>query len=170
MRAALIITLGGLCALTSACASMETTPVNLAAAENVASSPQPLAGHDWFFDSDQGQAGLVYGLADSDDIWLTLTCRTGSGSLDLSQPATPSQPRVIALESGGDTETYRARVEPSEMYEDGILMASAKTADPVFQRFRRVGWLAHFGPDHRATMVPQPGSTDRIEAFFAFCG
>lgn len=169
MRAALILTLAGLCALTTACASMETGPANVAPDAAAAPSPQPLDGHDWFFDSDQDQAGLVYGLADSDDVWLTLTCLRGSGGLALSQPATPSQPRVIALESGGDTETYRARVEPSEMYEDGILMASAKTADPVFQRFRRIGWLAHSGPDQRATMVPQPGSSDRIEAFFAFC-
>ena len=35
MRAALILSLGGLCAMTAACASMETGPVNLAAAETV---------------------------------------------------------------------------------------------------------------------------------------
>jgi len=170
MRAAAAIVVMALSALTAACASMEAVPLNASPVDTVASTPQPLEGHDWFFDSEDGQAALLYGLADSDDIWLSLTCRRDSGALSLSQPATPAQPRVIALESGGDTETYAARVEPSEMYEDGLLVASAKTADPVFQRFRRVGWLAHYGPDYRATMVPQPGSADRIDAFFAVCG
>lgn len=169
MRPALLLTLGSLCALTAACASTEM-PKAPAASDAALSAPQPIADHDWFFDSDQEQAGLVYGLADSDDIWLSLTCRGGSGTLQMSQPVTPSQPRVIALESGGDTETYRTATEASEMYEGGIMTASARTSDPVFQRFRRVGWLAHYGPDHRTVMVAQPGSASRIEAFFVFCG
>jgi hypothetical protein len=38
------------------------------------------------------------------------------------------------------------------------------------QRFRRLAWLARWQGGQREVYVPHPGSADRVERFFAFCG
>jgi hypothetical protein len=133
-------------------------------------APVPIAEYDWIYAVVGDTAGLTYGLAESDDVWLELECAQGTGTVHLLQPVHDEHPRTISLESGGDTETYEAGAEPSELHEGFFLVADAKTSDPVFQRFRRLGWLAMYGPDYRMPMVPHPESAYRVEAFFAFCG
>nr|WP_314436431.1 hypothetical protein [uncultured Brevundimonas sp.] len=129
----------------------------------------PIANHDWFFDRDREVLTLAYGVANSDDLKLQLVCQTGSGALDLA--AVFDRPsRVLLLESGGDTERYPARSEPAGIHEGQYVTASAKTKDPVFQRFRRLGWIALWEGDARETMVAQPASQATVERFFAACG
>lgn len=130
------------------------------------SGPAPLAGHDWFLNVEGARPGLMYGAENSDDIWLSLTCEPGTAVLDLTQPAV--EPHPIRVESGGDTETYPSEAAPSELH-DLLLTARAGLKDPVFQRFRRVGWLATWTDGRRAMMAPQPGSVGQIESFFAAC-
>lgn len=108
----------------------------------------------------------MYGADNSDDIWLLLSCEPGNEGLRLSQPAT--EPGPILLESGGDTESYPTTPEPSALH-DLLLTARAKADDPVFLRFRRLGWLATWATGERLMMAPQPGSADRVEGFFAAC-
>ena len=60
--------------------------------------------------------------------------------------------------------------EPDEMNGGVYLTAQADADTPVFQRFRRVGWLAAYGDGWREAMVVQPGSAPRVERFFAACG
>lgn len=145
----------------AACATAPASPVS-----TEASAPQPLAGHDWFLSLDE-RPGLMYGAENSDDVWLVLTCEPGTSIFDLAQPAI--EPHPIQVESGGDTETYPAEPAPSDLH-DLLLTARVDKTDPVFQRFRRVGWLATWTEGRRAMMVPQPGSVGRIESFFAACG
>jgi hypothetical protein len=147
----------------AACAS---TPDPAAVQPEASSAPASLAGHDWFLRLDDERPGLVYGAENSDDIWLTLTCEPGTAVLDLTQAAV--EPHPIRVESGGDIETYPSSARPSEM-DDLLLTARAGLKDPVFQRFRQVGWLATWTDGRRATMAPQPGSAGRIESFFAAC-
>lgn len=144
------------------CASTPASPPP----NDIASAPQPLEGHDWFLSLGDDRPGLMYGAENSDDVWLVLTCEPGASVITLTQPAIERHP--IRVESGGDTETYPAETAPSDLH-DHLLTARAEKTDPVFQRFRRVGWLATWTDGQRAMMVPQPGSVGRIESFFAAC-
>jgi len=168
-RSILILSLAGL-----TLAACSTAPKTASLAEGAASSgaPAAIAGYDWFYNADRGadELSLSYGVAESDDVPMDLSCRPGTGALTLLRPVAHGMPERIMLESGGDTETYPAEAEPSPLHDGVFLTASAKTADPVFKRFRRVGWLAVLDGDARQMMAPHPGSSARVEQFFAACG
>jgi hypothetical protein len=54
---------------------------------------------------------------------------------------------------------------------DGVLLtAEAAAGAPVFQRFRRLGWMALWQDGEREAYAPHPESEPNIERFFAFCG
>lgn len=137
---------------------------------NTTGAPLPVAGYDWFLNEDPDEPRLSYGLAQSDDVPLSLMCAPGSGKVGLSLAAdqAPNR-RAITLESGGDTETFPARVEAADMHDGVHLVATAPASHPVFQRFRRVGWLAVWNGDQRAMMAAQPGSEGRAARFLELC-
>lgn len=157
---------GGTCLVLAGCATPVASPT---ASPIVASAPAPVAGYDWFYHADTEQASLAYGLKDSDDLRLGLACSYGDGKLELSAMA-PTGTREIRLESGGDTETFRAHGEPSQLHEGDFLTAESKTDEPVFQRFRRIGWMAQWQGERRETYVAHAATGPDIERFFAFCG
>lgn len=163
MRLPTLFAVAGLTLGAAACASVEPAPPT-------APALAPIPGYDWIFHTDGDAANLAFGVDESDDVWLALGCDRNSGRVRLTQPVPDGHPQVISLESGGDTETYPAASEESVLHEGVFLTAEAPAADPVFQRFRRMDWLAVYGPGYRHPMVPHPGSEDRIERFFAFCG
>ncbi|MFJ6023566.1 hypothetical protein ACIQC9_03060 [Brevundimonas sp. NPDC092305] len=162
MRPALVLTL--LLGL-SACATAapEAPPAE-------SGSPQPVARYDWMLNGDDHTASLVYGVPETDDLRLGLDCQRGSGKLDLTAQVAAGASPEIYLESGGDTERYPAEAFPSEFDDGLILTASAGAKEPVFQRFRRLGWLAVWQGKTREPLVAHPGSEALIERFFAFCG
>lgn len=167
MRRTSLLILVATTALVAACST--TTPENPVAVTVNSSAPQPVEGYDWFLSEDGTNAKLAYGTADSDDLKLGLECARGEGKLDLTASADKGASPEIYLESGGDTERYAAAAEPAEVHDGLILTAQAEGDAPVFQRFRRIGWLAVWQGGARQTYVPQPGSRDRIQRFFAFC-
>ncbi|WP_439476881.1 hypothetical protein [Brevundimonas sp.] len=169
MRAPALIVLTVLALSAAACATVET-PVEPAPAGASSGSPAPVADHDWFYHRDGGEARLVYGLAESDDLRLGLDCGQGSGRLTLSAVAGPDARPEIHVEAGGETERFAARSEPSELHEGVFLTAEAGTDALVFQRFRRVGWIALWLDGERQGYAPHPESAPNIERFFAFCG
>ncbi|EGF96349.1 Uncharacterised protein [Brevundimonas diminuta] len=163
LTAAAFITPLALTAALGACAP-SVAPLNTTGA------PLPVAGYDWFLNEDPDEPRLSYGLAQSDDVPLSLMCAPGSGKIGLSLAAdqTPNR-RAITLESGGDTETFPARVEAADMHDGVHLVATAPASHPVFLRFRRVGWLAVWNGDQRAMMAAQPGSEGRAARFLELC-
>lgn len=165
---AILMTGGGLLAL-SGCASVESAkPADSLATTATSGAPAPVAGYDWFYHADADQASLAYGLKDSDDLRLGLECSRGAGRLELSALAA-SGVREIHLESGGDTERFPAQGEPSQLHDGDFLTADSKIDAPVFQRFRRIGWLAQWQGDHREAYAAQAASVGNIERFFNFC-
>lgn len=168
MRLPVLIAAAGLTVTLAACSTTGSAPAPLETASS--GSPAPVEHYDWFFHESGAEARLAYGLEESDDLRIGLDCQKNSGRLALSAIAPAGAAAVIHLESGGDTERYRAEAEPSEVNDGLFLTAEAKAGDPVFQRFRRVGWLAVWEGDERHAYAPHPGSSDRIERFFAFCG
>lgn len=147
-----------------------TTGDGSALATTESSAPQPIEGYDWHFNADRNEAQLAYGVAESDDLKLGLDCRKGSGRLTLTAAVDKDAAPEFHLESGGDTERFPAEKEPAEVNDGALLTAEARTSEPVFLRFRSVGWLAAWQGEARETYVPHPASASQIEQFFAFCG
>lgn len=157
----------GTLVLTSACASVE--PVSKAPARAATAAPQPVAGYDWHLTTGEGSARLAYGIAESDELKLGLDCAAGSSRIDIIATA-PTGSRTLLLESGGETERFAAEGEPSQLSDGDLLTASTAADIPVFQRFRRLGWMAQWiGGDNRETYVARPGTQVDIELFFALC-
>ena len=162
----LILPLIALSAL-AACATNAPAPVaNLEAAS---SAPAPMPGYDWFLNRDGQEAILAYGVANSDEVKLHLLCQAGSGALELTA-ASDKPGREIHLESGGDTERYRASSEPAGVHDGELLTARATTKDPIFQRFRRLGWIASWSDEERHIYAAHPAAKAGIEQFFTVCG
>lgn len=169
LLACLALAAGGLALV--ACA---TAPVAVPPAPVVAPlpppSPPPVEGFDWFLQAGDGQSSLAYGVADSDDIRVSLDCTDGSRTVQVFVPVPTGSERVILLESGGETERMRATAEPSELLDGDLLFAEARSDLPVFQRFASVGWLAVWEQGERHAYAPHPGSQDLARRFLTRCG
>jgi len=160
-----LLTASALTLTLAACATHGPSPAPLAEA----GSPAPIPDYDWHLTQDGHLGTLAYGVAESDEVKLQLFCNAGSGALELA--AMLEKPsREIHLESGGDTERYPAESEAAGINEGEYAQAAAKTKDPVFQRFRRLGWIAVLEGDERHPYAAHPGSKSSIERFFAACG
>jgi hypothetical protein len=150
----------------AACATPHRTPGATPMAD--AGAPAPIANYDWHLSLEPQEAGLAYGVANSDEVKLQLRCATGSGALDLG--AILEKPsRQLHLESGGDTERYPAMSEDAGITDGAYAEAGAKTKDPVFQRFRRLGWIAVWDGETRRAYAAHPQSLADIERFFVAC-
>jgi len=169
MRSPAILVFALLTATLSACATVG--PTTYSATEAASSgSPVPVEGYDWFFHGEDSSARLAYGLEESDDLRLALECDRGSGQLALSGIAPTGARSEFHIESGSETERFAAVAEPSQLHDGVFLSASARANAPVFQRFRRLGWLAMWQDGKRQAYATQPASAANIERFFAFCG
>ena len=95
-QAARLLAVASVTAMAAACASVEPmTP----APTPVAGAPAPVPAYDWFYDAQDGEAQLVFGMQESDDVQMGLSCTAGSGKLDIW--AVVDDAREIHLESGG---------------------------------------------------------------------
>lgn len=145
------------------------SPLPAPVTASTSSAPLPKPGLDWFFHQTEPDATLAYGVANSDDVSLGLSCRAGTGDLWLWRDTQAQDTRELYLESGGDTERYPAETEPSAMTGGVFLSATARTSDPVMQRFRRTGWIALHEDGVRDVLVAHPENQTGIESFFAVC-
>ena len=156
--------------LTAACASGGTggaSPPSVKAA--AAPAPAPVAGYDWHFTPSDEAVYLAYGVAESDDLKLGLSCVASSGKVEMTAPA-PTGTREIHLEAGTETKTFAAEGERSELHDGDFLTAETTSAQLVFQRFRQQGWIAQWLGDRRMVYAAHPGSEAGVEQFFARCG
>lgn len=167
MRIRTIIASGALSAALAACATHPAAPTG---APPPAAAPAPMAGYDWFFNINDNEGDLAYGVAESDDLKLGFTCARNGGRLEIMVLAQPGARPEIRLESGGETERWPAKAEPSHMTEDDLLTAMARADTPVFLRFRQEKWIALWRDGEREAYAAHPGSGDQVERFFAFCG
>lgn len=134
-----------------------------------AGAPTPVANYDWHLNLEPQEADLAYGVANSDEVKLQIRCSTGSGALDLA--AVLEKPaRRLRLESGGETQDYSAVSEEAGITDGHYVQASAGAKDPVFQRFRRLGWIAVWDSDGRRTYAAHPQSMADVDRFFVACG
>ena len=162
----LILPLIALSALAACAANAPAPTANVATA---GPAPAPMPGYDWFLNRDGPEAILAYGVANSDEVKLHLRCQAGSGALELTA-ASEKPGREIHLESGGDTERYPAASEPAGVHDGELLTAQATTKDAVFQRFRRLAWIASWSDEERHVYAAHPAAKAGIEQFFTVCG
>ena len=132
-------------------------------------APLPNAGYDWYLNSDDTEISLSYGLAETDDVPMDLSCEAGSKRLTLLLNVEKGHPLRIDLESGGETETYHATGEAAPLSNGVDLTATAPSTDPVFLRFRQLGWLAVSSGSSRRPLVATPATLPLVERFFQIC-
>lgn len=168
IRPLLLLLLAGVAVSAAACAT-STTPVATPATAPLTAAPAPVENYDWFLNEDGDQARLAYGLEESDDLRLGLDCRRGTGRLSLSAEGEAGAHEIV-VESGGESHRFPAMAEPSEVNDGVFLTAQARTSEPVFQQFRRLGWLAIRQGAAVHGYAPHPASAPGVDRFFAFCG
>ena len=161
--------------IAAACATVESPapsppPPDVAEPADTTPGPAPTPDYDWHLNRHQDEAALAYGVAESDDVRLMFYCVEESGRLTMHKDVEPEAPAVVHLESGGETERFTAESTPSMLGDGVILTADADTGHPVFQRFRRLGWIASWVGERREPYAAHPGSEASVENFFAACG
>ena len=80
-------------AAVSAAAACATRPdATVAEMATTTGAPEPMRGYDWFLNRDDDEVSLAYGVANSDDVKLHLSCQAGAGALELT--ASADKPRA----------------------------------------------------------------------------
>lgn len=164
-RALPLVLMAGSGLILAACSTTDSTHDPLASS----GAPVPRAGYDWHLNQDDKEISLAYGMVDTDDVPLDLSCQPRTGTLNILHTTGGGGGPRIQLESGGDTETYPAKAEPAALGEGLDLTAKASSTDPVFLRFRQLGWLAVHGEQGREPYVATPSARSGIEQFFSLC-
>jgi hypothetical protein len=162
-RPVLSVAVAGLVTL-GACATLPDTP-----GDATSGAPAPVPGLDWRLTEDSDAVKLAFGSEASDDLELAFECAAGAGRLSIMAAGVEGE-RDLHLESGGDTERYRAEVEPLGVRAGVFLTAPAAAKDPVLQRFRTLGWIARWREETRETYTVHPAAAPQIDRFFAVCG
>lgn len=156
----------------AACAAPMTTapePAPAPAALAPAPAPAPIPDYDWIANIESDSASLAYGLAESDDVPLMMTCRTGSHRVDISRPAETARPHLV-LSSGEAVVSVPVHAEPSELHDGVFLSGEAATGEPTLQAFRRAGWISVYEDGRWHGLAAHPASRDGIHRFFSTCG
>jgi hypothetical protein len=144
-----------LCALLAACAAAACATTYDAAADNV----------QWFYSTEDGEAKLVYGVPESDNIAIMLDCRPGSGRVGAYRGGLgPGEGIVLA--SGGRSVTLHGESGKDELSDGVYVDAETPSSTGVLQDFRRSGRISVNGEALHAT----PAERAQIEQFFATCG
>lgn len=164
-----LIAVAALGLLAGGCAT-QGSPTPLPPAGATVAAPDPIPGRDWHLVQHAGQSSLAFGVAESDDLDLGLTCDDGSGRVTLFREAAPGEPSEFQLESGGQEQHFDAEGDPSPLTDGLSLHAEADARTLVFQRFGELGWLALQARGERHSLAAHPGSEGRIARFFSACG
>lgn len=134
-----------------------------AAAQSGAGAP-PVAAPDgmgWHLSHEGTMAKLAYGVANSDQLALMLTCEPGRGAAAVYGEVQPATPRLIHASAA-------SAIDPL----GGGLFEEARVSlnDPTLQRLARTGSLAVEGDAGRFRLTATTEERRDIAAFFDWCG
>lgn len=155
--------------LTAACATQPGTNASMASLPALTEPPARHGDYQWFFDREDDEYQLFYGMAQSDDIPLGLTCTSGSGRIKISTPSEDNARRTLSLTSGGQVATYPARVSEAVVFDGYDIISQTTTADPVMQTFALNGWMAMAGKDGWVGLVGDGSSRQLASQFMTGC-
>ncbi len=135
------------------------------AAQSRATNPEPPAaaeGMGWHLSHEGSMAKLAYGLANSDQLALMMTCEPGRSHATVYGEVQPASPRLIHASTGP------AEIDPL----GGGLLEETRiaTQDSVLRRFLRTGSLAVTGEAGRFELTATREERRLIDVFFAWCG
>lgn len=115
----------------------------------------------WHLSHEGGLAKLAYGVANSDQLALMMTCERGQTQAVVYGDVQPASPRVI-----------RASMETAIDPLSGELPGEARISvrDPALQQLIRNGKLAVEADAGRFELSANPAERRLIGDFFAYCG
>lgn len=113
---------------------------------------------------------ISYMEAETDNVWITLSCEQGSGRIRIEEPLREQPTSTINLVSGDTTESYTATMgrADEELGFPAGATADTRSATPLMRRFRQTAELRYQGG--RQMTVQTETERQLIEAFFARCG
>lgn len=116
----------------------------------------------WRLSHEPGVAKLAYGVANSDQLALMMTCRRGETQAVVYGDVHPARARVIR------TSLASAEIDPL----DGDLPQEMliSTGDPTLRRLERDGALTVQGDAGDFELTATPKERRLISDFFAYCG
>jgi hypothetical protein len=116
----------------------------------------------WRLSHEGDMAKLAYGVENSDQLALMMTCEPGRAEAVVYGDVQPATPRLIRASM---TETA---IDPL----DGELADETRIAldDPTLRDLVRKGTLAVQGDAGRFQLTATPQDRAQIDAFFAYCG
>ena len=130
-------------------------------AANTDAPPAP-DGMGWHLSHEGSMAKLAYGLPNSDQLALMMTCEPGRSTATVYGDVQPASPRLIHASTGP------AEIDPLG---GGLLDESRiPTSDPVLRRLARTGTLAVDGDAGRFELTATVTERRMIGDFFAWCG
>lgn len=135
-----------------------------AAQSSATNSDAPPApdGMGWHLSHEGSMAKLAYGLANSDQLALMMTCEPGRPTAMVYGDVQPASPRLVHASTGP------AEIDPL----GGGLLDEARipTTDPILRRLARTGTLAVDGDAGRFELTATARERRLIGAFFTWCG
>lgn len=135
-------------------------------ARDLAIAEAPAMG--WHLLHEGDRAKLAYGVANSDQIALIMTCAPGARVVDVYGVVQPDTHRLTLASNGGVSELDGApEVDP--MTGAMAVETQAPLRDPVLAAFRDGAGLAVGGRGDRRTLEATAEERGRIAAFFAHC-
>ncbi len=124
---------------------------------------QPIQGQmGWHLSHEPGLAKLAYGVENSDQLAIMLTCQPGEALASVYGDVAPATPRLV---KAAHTETL---IDPL----NGGLVEDVRisTNDTTLQTLRRDGTLAVDGEVGRFELTASRDERRLISDFFAYCG
>lgn len=117
-------------------------------------SPQAMPGMAWSLHATKSEgAKLAFGLPQSDNVLVMLSCQPGSGEVQvLVNAAAPWARPALRLASRGEARTYRGEASPSGLGDGTIIEVKARASDPVFASFAQSGDLSVATSGQRAEL------------------
>lgn len=116
----------------------------------------------WHLSHEPGVAKLAYGVENSDQLALMMTCRRGKAQAVVYGDVHPAQARVIR--------TGLTSVEIDPLNGDLPQEALISTGDPTLRRLERDGALTVQGEAGDFELTATPKERRLISDFFAYCG
>ena len=152
-----LLALSALSAL-AACA----TPARVSTSMADAGAPAPTPNYDWFLNQEARENTLAYGVENSDQLALMVTCSPGDAAAVVYGDVQPDTPRLIAAShgpapldpmSGGDATEARLSLQDASL--TGLASRGAMRVQGDSGRF-----VLKAGPDERRM----------IAGFLSYCG
>lgn len=116
----------------------------------------------WRLSHEPGVAKLAYGVENSDELALMMTCRRGKAEAVVYGDVHPARARVIR------TSLASAEIDP--LNGDLVQELLISTGDPTLRRLERDGELVVQGEGGDFELTATPKERRLISDFFAYCG